>query len=57
MITIEAGASIMESFVRLAALAPELAGTVTILAGAGLAVAAFARHSFRRRYIACKQGD
>jgi hypothetical protein len=50
MITIE-GASIMESFVRLAALALELAGTVTILAGAGLAVAPFARQWFSKAGI------
>ncbi len=52
MITIEAGASIMESFVRLAVLALELAGTVTILAGAGLAVVAFARQSLSKGFEA-----
>jgi uncharacterized membrane protein len=52
MITIEAGAGIMESFVRLAVLALELAGTVTILAGAVLAVAAFARRSFSKGFEA-----
>lgn len=52
MITIEAGASMMESFVRLAVLALELAGTATILAGAVLAVAAFARQSFSKGFEA-----
>lgn len=50
MITISAGASIMESLVRIAVLVLEFAGTVTILAGAVLAVAAFARRSFSKGF-------